>query len=101
MSISCTTASIVGGLDSVHVGQALELVGVDVGLALRRHVQLVDVGRQPVAATDVRDRFIGGVGDHAFAEAVRRFGDAALPPGERRFAFVAGQLQVRSDDFRG
>ena len=93
MSISWISSSNTGTCSSSHSGRHTGSHGDHVGLPFGGDVELVDVGLQPVGGFDVGDRFVGGVGDHAFAEAVGGFGDLALPPGERRFAFVLDRFE--------
>ena len=75
----------------VHVDR---VEGVDPGGALGREQDLVQVGAVAVAGADGGDLLVGAVVDHVFALAEPHLDDAALPPGERRFAFVALHLEV-------
>ncbi len=67
---------------------------VDPGGALGREQDLVQVGAVAVAGADRGDLLVGAVVDHVFALAEAHLDDAALPPGERRLAFVGLHLEV-------
>ncbi len=70
------------------------------GRALRRDVEVVEVGFVAVARVDASELLIGAVVDHLFAltEALRR--DVSLPPGQDRPAAVLLHLQVGRRDVR-